>query len=139
MNPLTVGPDNGADLVIWGNVESSITIIAASIPVLRALFAEVRQATGRSSACKPPRPPSCVIRHSKMPMSSATLTAPDRDLEAASLSRKSRDSLADLEAPVGRTSLEKRQHKFYADRTVVIETRIENRERRQGAWPAGLN
>ena len=30
--------DDGAALVIWGNAEVATTIMAASIPILRALF-----------------------------------------------------------------------------------------------------
>jgi len=40
---------DGVDLFIWGNAESSVTIIAASIPVLRVLVREVKQTYGRNS------------------------------------------------------------------------------------------
>ena len=36
------------DLFIWGNAESAVTIIAASIPILRALFREFRTSAKRS-------------------------------------------------------------------------------------------
>lgn len=39
---LTLPPDDGIDLFIWGNAESCVTIIAASIPILRVF---VRDAT----------------------------------------------------------------------------------------------
>ncbi|PKS05033.1 hypothetical protein jhhlp_008399 [Lomentospora prolificans] len=42
--------DHGAPLVIWGNAESAITIIAASIPLLRALVVEVRTSSSRRYA-----------------------------------------------------------------------------------------
>lgn len=34
--------DHGYDLVIWGTAESATTIMAASIPVLRVLFRDIR-------------------------------------------------------------------------------------------------
>lgn len=34
--------DDNIDLMLWGNAESSITIIAASIPILRVLIRDVR-------------------------------------------------------------------------------------------------
>lgn len=34
--------DDGIDLFIWGNAESCVTIIAASIPILRVLIRDVR-------------------------------------------------------------------------------------------------
>lgn len=35
--------DRGADLVIWGTAETAVTIIAASIPVLRMLIQDVKR------------------------------------------------------------------------------------------------
>lgn len=40
-------PDESYNLVIWGSAEVAITIVAASIPVLRVLFRELREATTR--------------------------------------------------------------------------------------------
>jgi hypothetical protein len=37
---LTAALDYGSELVIWGTAESAVTIIAASIPVLRVFFQE---------------------------------------------------------------------------------------------------
>jgi hypothetical protein len=34
--------DDGIDLFIWGNAESCVTIIAASIPILRVLIRDVK-------------------------------------------------------------------------------------------------
>lgn len=34
--------DNGIELVLWGNAESAVTIVAASVPVLRVLIRDVR-------------------------------------------------------------------------------------------------
>ena len=39
--------DDGIDLFIWGNAESAVTIIAASIPILRVLVREVRSTARR--------------------------------------------------------------------------------------------
>ena len=35
-------PDDGIDLFIWGNAESCVTIIAASIPILRVFVRDVQ-------------------------------------------------------------------------------------------------
>jgi hypothetical protein len=42
--------DEGYDLVIWGAAEVSITICAASVPLLRVLVREVRNITQRTGA-----------------------------------------------------------------------------------------
>lgn len=34
--------DDGVDLFIWGNAESCVTIIAASVPILRVLIRDVK-------------------------------------------------------------------------------------------------
>ncbi|KAL1837602.1 hypothetical protein VTJ49DRAFT_3620 [Mycothermus thermophilus] len=39
---------DGVDLWLWGNAETSVTIIAASIPMLRVLIRDVRTATRRT-------------------------------------------------------------------------------------------
>ena len=39
--------DDGVDLFIWGNAESSVTIVAASIPILRVLVREARTTARR--------------------------------------------------------------------------------------------
>ncbi len=39
-------------VTIWGGAEGSITIIAASIPVLRALVSDVKGSRNRSSGAK---------------------------------------------------------------------------------------
>jgi hypothetical protein len=46
---LTCAPctEDGVDLFIWGNAESSVTIIAASIPILRVLVREARTSARR--------------------------------------------------------------------------------------------
>lgn len=36
------GTDDGVDLFIWGNAESCVTIIAASIPILRVLVRDAK-------------------------------------------------------------------------------------------------
>jgi len=48
VSPLILPPsDDGVTLFIWGNAESCVTIIAASIPILRVLVREVKDATRR--------------------------------------------------------------------------------------------
>ncbi len=39
--------DDGVDLFLWGNLESTITIIAASIPILRVLIRDVKTSAVR--------------------------------------------------------------------------------------------
>ena len=39
--------DDGIDLFIWGNAESCVTIVAASIPILRVLFRDVKASSRR--------------------------------------------------------------------------------------------
>jgi len=41
--------DYGSELVIWGTAESAVTIVAASIPMLRTLFREVKSKAGYGS------------------------------------------------------------------------------------------
>ena len=114
--------------------------------MLRALFVEVRHANSKGGLNKGPRAPSCVIRQSNMPLSTAALTVPDRerDLEAGSskLSRRSMDSLADLERPVARSSFELRQHEIDANRTAVHEAMVQQKQRRQErgdqGWPCAI-
>lgn len=56
----TIGDSNftfdSVNLVIWGIAESAITVVAASIPILRALLKEATRGTG--SRVPPPRPPA---------------------------------------------------------------------------------
>jgi hypothetical protein len=39
--------DDGVDLFVWGNAESAVTIVAASIPTLRVLIREVKSSATR--------------------------------------------------------------------------------------------
>lgn len=39
---LNMEADDGIDLFIWGNAESCVTIIAASVPILRVLIRDVK-------------------------------------------------------------------------------------------------
>jgi hypothetical protein len=45
-----LGSDYGSDLVIWSTAESAVTIVAASIPILRVLIREFAQKTLYGSA-----------------------------------------------------------------------------------------
>lgn len=40
-------PVDGVPLVIWGAAETATTIIATSIPVLRALFSDIKKSAGK--------------------------------------------------------------------------------------------
>ncbi|KAF6798759.1 integral membrane protein [Colletotrichum musicola] len=53
---LSFDPADGVDLFIWGNAESCVTIVAASIPVLRVLIREVRSSGRRYYISGGPRP-----------------------------------------------------------------------------------
>ncbi len=44
--------DDGVDLFIWGNAETNVTIIAASIPILRVLVREVKSSARRYYASR---------------------------------------------------------------------------------------
>src|SRR3569833_2847478 len=46
-NELAKKKDDGVDLFLWGNAESNVTIIAASIPILRVLIREVKTSARR--------------------------------------------------------------------------------------------
>jgi hypothetical protein len=41
-------PDDNVDLFIWGHAESAVTIMAASVPILRALFREFHSSAKQS-------------------------------------------------------------------------------------------
>nr|MCV5142752.1 hypothetical protein [Escherichia coli] len=63
----TMGNSNftfdSVNLVIWGIAESAITIVAASIPILRALLKEATRGTGSRL---PPPPPAEVYNLTRL-------------------------------------------------------------------------